>query len=212
MIIKICGLTQLEESITTAELGADMLGFNFYSKSLRFISPAKCAKITKSLRSKFSKLLLVGVFVNAEVAEIRSILEECDLDLAQLSGDEPPAVLLALGGQAFKALRPENSVSLNQSLGIFPLRRSSPLFLIDSYRKDDFGGTGQRADWSMASQVASRYPIMLAGGLTPENVANAIRQVHPWGVDVASGVEKSPAVKDLGKIEAFIQNVRTAQS
>ena len=212
MIVKICGLTLLEDALAAAELGANMLGFNFYPKSPRYISPTQCAKITSVLKARYPELKLVGVFVNSEVAEIRSILGTCILDLAQLSGDEPPAMLLSLGSRAFKALRPENSSSLAQSLGIYPLRRENPAFLIDAFRKGDFGGTGQTADWSLASQVARKHAILLAGGLTPENVASAIQQVHPWGVDVASGVEKAPAIKDLSKIRAFIQAVRQVPS
>ena len=211
MIVKICGMTSLEDSIAAVELGADLLGFNFYPKSPRFIEPVHCSGITNYLKKNYPDLVLVGVFVNAESEEIRSILDTCQLDLAQLSGDEPPTSLYALGKRCFKALRPATPASLRQSLGIYPQRQESPAFLIDAYRKGDFGGTGQTADWSMASQIALRHSILLAGGLTPDNVSAAIRQVHPWGVDVASGVETAPGIKDLDKIKAFIQTSRKSQ-
>lgn len=205
MIIKFCGITSLEDALTAAGLGVDMLGFNFYAKSPRFLSSEKCASITAELRRSFPKLVLVGVFVDAQVAEIQTILDHCSLDLAQLCGDEPPSALIKLGSRGLKALRPASPGALRSAFGIFPRRSAPPAFLIDAYRPGEFGGTGQTADWALAANAASKYPILLAGGLTPDNLPQAIQQVQPWGVDVASGIEKSPGVKDLQKMQAFIQ-------
>jgi phosphoribosylanthranilate isomerase len=210
MKVKICGLTTFEDALAACEAGADLLGFNFYPPSPRSIHPEICALITARLKPRFPQVSMVGVFVNAGSTEIHSILEVCHLDLAQLSGDEPPAVLLALGNRAFKALRPANPEQLASALGIFPLRKEAPCFLIDAYRKGEYGGTGLTADWSLAKELAARYPLLLAGGLTPENVSEAILQTNPWGVDVASGVESKPGVKDLEKVWKFIQAAKAA--
>ena len=210
MIVKICGVRNLDDALLSCEAGADMLGFNFYPPSPRYIDPLDCATITAGVRRNFPSVRLVGVFVNVAANDIRAVLDRCGLDLAQLHGDEPPALQLALGGRAFKALRPANSEALRLSLGIHPLPERPPCFLIDAHQPGKFGGTGQAADWSMAAELAARYPILLAGGLNTENVSAAISQVHPWGVDTASGVENAPGHKDPQKIIAFIQAAKKA--
>lgn len=210
MIIKFCGLTSLEDALSAANLGVDMIGFNFYAKSPRFITAEKCTAITVELRRLYPGIILVGVFVDALVAEVETILDTCRLDLAQLCGNEPPSALIKLGARGLKALRPASPATLRSALGIFPIRPAPPAFLIDAYRPGEYGGTGQTADWTLSASVASQYPILLAGGLTPDNISQAVQQVHPWGVDVASGIEKSPGVKDLSKMKAFIQAVQHA--
>jgi len=202
-IIKICGIKTVVDALAAVEAGADYLGFNFYAHSPRFIQMQDCAAITALLKKEYPEIRLVGVFVNSPVGAINSIMGSCSLDLAQLHGDETPEFCAALGSKAFKAFRG----SPNGELAAYA-RYEAPAFLVDAAVKGAFGGTGATADWTAAAELASRYAILLAGGLNPENVAAAVRQVHPWGVDVASGVESSPGRKDAGKMRSFVQSVR----
>lgn len=211
MQVKICGITVLEDALAAIEAGADLLGFNFYPSSPRHIFPKECARLVAALQSYRSTLSLVGVFVDASVEQIQRIMAECSLDLVQLSGDEPPETLARLGGVAFKALRPPDPLSMAELSQRYPPRSTPPAYLIDSYRLGQFGGTGQTANWSLAASLSIHAPLLLAGGLTPENVAQAVRQVRPWGVDVASGVEKSPGRKDLAKVQRFIHAAKSLE-
>jgi phosphoribosylanthranilate isomerase len=204
-IIKICGIKTLDDAITASKAGADMLGFNFHPKSVRFIEVGACRDVMQVLRGS-TKITCVGVFVNAPAAEIRATLDTCGLSLAQLHGDETQETLDALDGRAFKAFR-----GIPAQLNGFA-RSQPPAFLIDAAVDGAYGGTGVTADWSAAAELAKRYPLLLAGGLKSENVAAAVRQVRPWGVDVASGVESSPGRKDAGRIKAFIEAVRNEES
>jgi phosphoribosylanthranilate isomerase len=206
MKVKICGITNLDDAQAALAAGADLLGFNFYPKSPRYIAPQKAREIAAQIRSDDPRRLLVGVFVNSPLEEVRSILASAQIDLAQLHGDEPVRVLEQLNGRGFKALRPTSEEEAALDAEWFaPYGPNAPVLLVDAYRKDQYGGTGHTADWSIATKLAQRYPILLAGGLTPENVAEAVSQVRPWGVDVASGVEVSPGKKDAGKMRAFVE-------
>src|SRR5512141_434222 len=206
MKVKICGITNTDDARIAIEVGADMLGFNFYAKSPRYIAPEKVREIVARIRSNGQRPLLVGVFVNSSLEEVRSILEIAQIDLAQLHGDEPVHVLEQLNGRGFKALRPTSEEEAEIDAEWFaPHGPNAPVLLIDAYRKDQYGGTGHTADWSIATKLAQQYPILLAGGLTPENVTEAIRQVKPWGVDVASGVECAPGKKDTTKMRLFVE-------
>jgi phosphoribosylanthranilate isomerase len=200
--IKICGIKTLPDALSAIEAGADYLGFNFYPESQRFIQAQDCAEITVILKKESPPIQLVGVFVNSAAEEIKTIMKLCSLDLAQLHGDESPKFRSAIGDAAFKAFRgvPDGEA------GAYA-RGVAPAFLVDAAVKGAYGGTGATADWSAAAGLAKRYPLLLAGGLTPENVAEAIRQVHPWGVDVASGVESSPGRKDAGRMKVFVEAV-----
>lgn len=213
MKVKICGLKTYADALAAVECGADLLGFNFYPPSPRCIHPRECQRLVYRLRSALGaypqKVVLVGVFVNAPLAQIRAILSECCLDLAQLSGDEPPQALAELGERAFKGLRPASSASLSRDLQRYPQPIATPAWLVDACRPGAYGGTGQEADWELARTLAEQAPILLAGGLHPENVHLALRQVRPWGVDVASGVEHSPGRKDAQKMAAFIDAVHS---
>jgi phosphoribosylanthranilate isomerase len=201
MHIKICGITSLQDALAAIEAGADYLGFNFYPDSPRSISPEACAGITKVLGREHPQVKRVGLFVNMPADQVRDILESCSLELAQLHGDEPPQELAALGGRAFKAFR-------GVPAGIDGYARlEAPALLVDAAVPGRYGGTGEAADWSAAAELAKRFPLFLAGGLNPENVAAALRQVKPWGVDVASGVESAPGRKDAGRVRAFIRAV-----
>ncbi len=203
-VIKICGIKTLADALAAIEAGADMLGFNFYPKSARFIPVEKCAEISATLKAEYPQVQRVGVFVNATTDEILAILNACSLDLAQLHGDEPLEMLSQLAPRAFKALR-----GIPTDAGLYA-RDNAPAFLLDASVQGAYGGTGVRADWSAAALLARRFPLLLAGGLTPQNAAEAAQQVHPWGVDVASGIESSPGVKDAGKMAAFVRAVRSA--
>jgi len=204
--IKICGIKTLPDALAAIDAGADYLGFNFYPKSERFIEIDTCAEITSIIKRKHPEIHLVGVFVNLPVDDIKLILETCSLDFAQLHGDETLEMLNALDGKGFKAFR-----GVPQHVNGFACEQA-PALLVDAVVKCAYGGTGVTADWSAAAELAKRYLLLLAGGLTPENVAEAVRQVRPWGVDVASGVESAPGVKDAGKMKAFVQAVREGQS
>jgi phosphoribosylanthranilate isomerase len=201
MKIKICGIKTITDALAAMDAGADLLGFNFYPKSPRYMEVGRCRDIMSVMR-KYEHMTYVGVFVNASVATICTTMETLGLSLAQLHGDETPEMLAVLDGKAFKAFR-----GVPQRLDSF-VREEAPALLVDASVKGAYGGTGVTADWKGASELAKQYPLLLAGGLTPENVAEAVRQVQPWGVDVASGVESAPGEKDPHKMKAFIQAVR----
>jgi len=211
MIIKICGIKTIEIAQVAVEAGADILGFNFYPSSSRYITPETCAEIISALTPGLEALITVGIFVNESPQRIRMIMEICNLDLAQLCGDETPEDLAALDGKAFKAVRPSSLTEADDMLEMFGCSQS-PALLVDAHIKGAYGGTGETGDWSLARHLANQAPILLAGGLNPENVAAAVQAVNPWGVDVASGVESSSGVKDPSKISAFISAVRLAES
>lgn len=202
--IKICGIKTVQDALAAMDAGADLLGFNFYPKSPRYISVGQCRDVMSVMR-KYGHITYVGVFVNASAEEIRATMDTCALTLAQLHGDESSEMLHSFYGRAFKAFR-----GIPESVNGFT-REDAPAFLLDASVKGAYGGTGVKADWSGAAQLSKQYPLLLAGGLTPENVAEAVQRVRPWGVDVASGVECSPGVKDVSKIRAFVQAVKSLQ-
>ncbi|MCL4562549.1 MAG: phosphoribosylanthranilate isomerase [Chloroflexi bacterium] len=206
--VKICGIRTLQEAFWAVNAGADLLGFNFYPSSPRYITPEDCQSLTNSLRNTAPSTILVGVFVNAAPEQISITLDRCSLDFAQLSGDEPPDVLEALGKRGLKALRLNDANAAQSLVNQYPLHDSPPAFLLDAFQPGAYGGTGQPANWHVAQGLATQFSVLLAGGLRPENVTEALSQVHPWGVDVASGVETSPGKKDPELIAAFIRNVQ----
>jgi phosphoribosylanthranilate isomerase len=210
MKIKICGIKTLDDARTAIEAGADMLGFNFHPSSPRYLAPDACAGLLAQVGRRRSSFAAVGVFVNAAPEEIRAVLDGCGLDLAQLSGDEPLETLAALGDRAFKTLRLRDSQPVADILASVPARTHPPAFLLDAHVLGQYGGTGKTVDWELASHLAQQTSLLLAGGLTPENVAEAVRRVRPWGVDVASGVESAPGEKDPVRVREFIRNARGA--
>lgn len=203
--IKICGIKTFNDALAAIDAGADYLGFNFYAKGARFIEKETCAQITSVLRREHPNVELVGVFVNSSVDQVKDILVTCSLDFAQLHGDETAEMFAQLAPRAFKAFR-----GVPADVNGFA-RSGPPDLLVDASVKDSFGGTGVTANWLAAGELAKKYSLLLAGGLTPENVADAVRQVNPWGVDVASGVEASPGEKDPRKMKAFVKAVRDTQ-
>ena len=199
--IKICGIKTVTDALAAMEAGADLIGFNFYPKSPRYIGVGRCRDIMSVMR-RYGHITYVGVFVNTSVEEIRATMETCGLSLAQLHGDEASQMMRSLNGKAFKAFHgvPENLDGF--------ARHDAPALLLDASVKGAYGGTGVTADWHGAAELSKKYPLLLAGGLTPENVADAVRQVRPWGVDVASGVESAPGEKDANKMKAFVRAVQ----
>src|SRR5713226_9606288 len=204
--IKICGITNLADAKAATEAGANSLGFNFYEKSLRRIVTADAAQI----RSKLPKEVeAVGVFVNATPADINSLRAFVRFDSAQLHGDESPDIVSRVASSlpVIKAFRVDANfplATLNRYAGVFA-------FLLDAARAGQYGGTGQTTDWDFARRAATNRRIILSGGLRVENVADAVRIVRPYGVDVASGLETKPGKKDHAQLKAFIDEVRRAE-
>ena len=204
-LTKICGIRTLEHAQTAAEAGADMIGFMF-APSKRRIAPEQAAEIAAALRSSGGPVpLLVGVFVNEVPEQIASMVEKCGLDAIQLSGDEDAAIAAMLPAQLLiKAIRLMDAPG---ERGWLALPAEQVTLLVDAHILGSYGGTGTVADWSRAAQLARERPILLAGGLSPENVAAAIDQVHPWAVDVSSGVEQD-GQKSNDLIRAFVAAVQ----
>lgn len=216
MRVKICGISNLQDAVAAAEAGADFLGFIFWPPSKRAVDVETAQAIASHLRRRERRPLLVGVFVDEEAAAMAAVLEECGLDLAQLSGDEPPALVgdpsSPLYGRSFKALKPASLPEAEAEAEWYAAPEPAaghPSLLLDAHHPTLPGGTGRTTDWEMAARLAEQVPgLMLAGGLTPENVGEAVRQVRPFAVDVASGVEKAPGTKDHEKVRAFITRAR----
>ena len=195
--VKICGITSVADGLAAAEAGADMIGLMFYEKSPRHISLAQAVEISRALPPF---VLRVGVFVNPEEGFVTQAIAACGLNLLQFHGDEPSDFCTQFGVMSLKALRVRDAESL-QKLESF----NTDAFLLDAYSKSGLGGTGEKFNWELAVE-AQKFgkPIFLAGGLTPENVADAVQQVRPFAVDVSSGVESAPGKKDAAKVRAFI--------
>jgi phosphoribosylanthranilate isomerase len=204
--VKICGLTRVEDALAAAELGADMIGFVF-APSPRRISLANASAISQSLPDDVAR---VGVFVNPSPDEVQSAIESCGLDHVQLHGPASPQLFRLPSAQAIAAMPLRSDVDcaeLSEQMEKLT-QGGARLFLVDSFVRGRWGGTGRVADWELARELAQLFPVMLAGGLNPENVAEAIGRVQPWGVDVSTGVEKAPGKKDRAKMECFIAAAR----
>jgi len=201
--VKICGITNLADAQLAVEARADALGFVFYEKSPRHLTIPAAAAVSKQLPGF---VMRVGVFVNALKAEVLRAIAECGLNLLQFHGDEPPEYCLQFGLMCMKAFRMRDAGTLKE------LRNyQTSAWLLDAYSPEAAGGTGEKFNWDLAV-AAQRFgkPIFLAGGLTPVNVAEAVRKVRPFGVDVSSGVEISPGKKDPTKVRAFIDAAKAA--
>jgi phosphoribosylanthranilate isomerase len=204
MKVKICGITNVEDAEVAVRAGADALGFVMYRKSPRFVEPAMARTIVVGLPPF---VLPVGVFVNEGAERVRALMDECGFALAQLHGDESALYCQNLGRPVLKALRLKDRRTF-LSLAEFHGRANVRGVLIDAFSDQAYGGTGKTVDWTLAQEAARSTPIILAGGLTPANVADAISHVRPYGVDVSSGVEQNPGKKDHDKVKAFIQAAR----
>ena len=203
--VKICGITNAADAQHAVECGADALGFIFYEKSPRSVALRTAAEIIKDLPPY---ILKVGVFVNETPEGVMRTATEAGLTLLQFHGDEPPEFCRQFGLMSMKALRVRDAKSL-QTL----LEYDTDAWLLDAYSADQPGGTGQTFNWDLATQAqAWGRPVFLAGGLTPDNVGDAIRQVRPFGVDVSSGVEASPGKKEHDRVKRFVEAARAASA
>ncbi|HIP96874.1 MAG TPA: phosphoribosylanthranilate isomerase [Anaerolineae bacterium] len=205
--VKICGITNVEDALATAEAGADLLGFLFYPPSPRAVTPEQTRRIVEAVRRAQFTVRFVGVFVDEEADAVQQIVACCGLDYAQLHGVESPGMvadLMGRGLKVIKAFRVRDGTTLTEIE-----RYRATAYLLDAYVPGRQGGTGRTFDWNLAVQARQYGPIILAGGLTPDNVAGAVRTVRPWGVDVASGVEAVPGRKDPAKVRRFIACAKT---
>ncbi|MBI5042660.1 MAG: phosphoribosylanthranilate isomerase [Nitrospirae bacterium] len=198
--VKICGITNLDDALFASEAGADALGFVFYKKSPRHIEPEKARDIIKRL-PPFATT--VGVFADQTEAEIKGIIAETNIDIVQLHGEEPPEFCERLNKRVIKAIR----VRSMESLAEVKTYKACAL-LLDTYDKNLKGGTGRIFNWEIAREAKIFNKIIIAGGLTPENVADAIKVAQPYAVDVSSGVEKEKGIKDHQKIKMFIKKAK----
>ena len=200
--IKICGTTNKHDAILASQLGADMLGFIFYKGSKRYVEPRTASDIINELPPY---ILKVGVFVNEDPKKVREIAADAALNALQFHGDETPEYCNAFKDEfkVIKAFRLKDRKSLDDIN-----KYDVDYYLLDTYSKDSHGGTGEAFDWKILEDFEFLKPVILSGGITPDNVAKAIKEVAPYGVDVASGVEASPGRKDAELLKRFIHNVR----
>ena len=194
-------MPQVKDALFAVEQGVDAVGVIFYKKSPRAVT----MKTVREIITKLPPLVdTVGVFVNESAERLNKIADYCGLDLVQLHGEESPAFCRKIHRRVIKAFRVKDLQSIKQ-LEKFPVSG----FLLDTFSDDLHGGTGKTFDWNLALPAKKMGPVILAGGLTPRNILQAVRQVRPYGVDVCSGVEKSPGIKDLEKVRAFLKNIRS---
>lgn len=206
---KICGITRYEDAELAVELGAWALGFILWPHSKRAADPAAAAGIARALRRRTE---LVGVFVNATLDEIAHAADAMVLSHVQLHGDEGPAFCEAVGRRTGCKVIKAAPIASGADLQALTVFRHLDFHLLDTKVEGARGGSGQTWDWSLAARRRSKIPMLLSGGLTPENVGEAITAVRPWGVDVASGVEASPGIKDPERLEVFFGAVAAADA
>jgi phosphoribosylanthranilate isomerase len=209
-LVKICGITNAGDGLNAIKAGADLLGFIFYAGSPRYVTCENASDISYALHraSGDRNLRTVGVFVNEPLEELARTMRVCSLDFAQLHGAESPEYVKALrerGISAFKALRIASAADLAPMAAY-----DCAAFVLDTFVSGQPGGTGIAFDWSVAISANRHGRIILAGGLNPDNVAEAVRMVRPWGVDVSSGVENAPGQKDAAKMARFISRAKSA--
>ncbi len=197
--IKICGLTKPEQALSCVEMGADLIGLNCWNGSSRYIIPEIISEIVSELPESART---VGVFVNESPDSINNVMKQTGMDLVQLHGDEAVETCEKLEFPWFKAFRvsPKFKMSLIKHY-------KQETFLVDAFSKHHFGGSGQKIDIDLAIKASGLGNMILAGGLTPENVEDAVEKVKPWGVDVCSGVESKPGIKDMRLVEKFINKI-----
>ena len=198
--VKICGMTNLKDVKVAVDGGVDAVGFIFYKKSPRSVTMQAVREIVLELPPFVDS---VGVFVNETAEQINKISDHCKLDRVQLHGDESPAFCKKIRRRVIKVIRVKDIQSLKK-LSDYPVSS----FLLDTFSEDQYGGTGKVFDWNLAYSAKKYGPIILAGGLTPNNVRQAIQRIQPYGVDVCSGVESQPGIKDHKKMQAFLKNIK----
>jgi phosphoribosylanthranilate isomerase len=213
--IKICGIKTEEQALIAARAGADFIGVVF-AASPRQVTPATAIGIVTALKKHKANAEVVGVFVNADAGTVNRIAETCRLDRVQLSGDESWEYCREIDRPIIKAVRvnrsnPPGKVGKDIEYGMKLLKKKKIIIMLDTTAAGRYGGTGQTFDWELAGPIARRFPVIIAGGLTPANVPEAIETLSPWGVDVSTGVE-TKGVKDMGKMKKFIEAVRKADA
>ena len=215
--VKICGLRTLSDATIAIQEGADFIGFVFVQNVTRQINVSTAKKIikqTKKLLQPDAQLKFVGLFVNEQIDQINQIINECELDYVQLCGNETPTQWKSLNTNVIKQLKIPPSIAEELTIDEEMIIRDAEMIyssgakiLIDADVQGKHGGTGVLSDWDLASKISAKYPVILAGGLTPRNVSNAIQVVNPWGVDVSTGVEIN-GTKDSHKIADFANQVQ----
>jgi len=198
--VKICGITNYKDAAAAVDLGADLLGFNFYPKSPRYITPKKAAKIINKLPAFID---IAGVFVNSSLEDIQQIIYSCQLNWVQLHGDETPEFCHSLGSinvKTMKALRVKDRKDIDKTDNFF-----TDAILLDAFHPEKYGGTGLTFDWNIIGHIGKR--IFLAGGITADNAVAAV-ELGVYGIDVCSGIEAEPGKKDLAKMKQLFDNIR----
>jgi len=203
--VKICGITRPEHARAAAQAGADAIGLMFYAPSPRYVTPDRAREICAALPPLVA---VVGVFVNPEPHHVETVVEGLPVDLLQFHGEESPELCAGAGKPYVKAVRVRTGGDIAQAAARYPGARA---LLLDAHHDALWGGTGTRFDWDVVPHDVG-CPVVLAGGLTPENVAGAIRRVRPFAVDVSGGVESAPGEKDVRSMERFMKEVTSAQS
>ena len=201
--VKICGITRPEHARAAADVGTDAIGLMFYEPSPRYVTRERAREVCAALPPLIS---VVGVFVNPEPREVEVVVEDLPIDMLQFHGDEPPDLCAKAGKPYLKAVRVRTRDDIVRASARYSDARA---LLLDAHHDALWGGTGTQFDWNMVPDDVN-HPIVLAGGLTPENVADAIRLVRPFAVDVSGGVESAPGVKDARSMEQFLKEVASA--
>jgi phosphoribosylanthranilate isomerase len=207
VLVKVCGITNLDDALAAADAGADALGFNFYARSPRYITPEAARRVVDRLRVDYPNLLNVGVFVNEALDELEEIAQIAGVSALQLHGHETP--------EYCKALRGHHLIKVFSASDRFTPRTvldyDVQAIMLDAADKEAFGGSGKLSNWAVARETRELVPkLFLAGGLSPENVADAINQVNPFAVDACSRLESGPGRKDQTRVRAFVAAVRAA--
>ena len=203
--VKICGITSVTDALNAANAGADALGFVFYAKSPRYVTPEQAAEICQALPPFVTS---VGLFMNADAEQVRATLDIVSLDLLQFHGSETPEFCRRFGRPYIKALGIQGLVDFAEQADLYP---DALGILVDSHALGKAGGTGQTFDWKLLPKNYSK-PIILAGGLNPENIAEAVRETSVYALDLSSGVESSPGIKSKAKIDALMREVKHVES
>ncbi len=208
--VKVCGVTRVEDAVAAVDLGADMIGLNFYPRSPRFVVEEAAGAIAAAVRERHAAIKVVGVFVRAERGEIERIDGAVGLDLLQFHGDEPPEALAPFGARAIKVWRWTGRPSAAE------LERFAAAwgFLLDARDREGilYGGTGSAWDYADAADLETARPVLLAGGVGPRNVRAAVAAARPWGVDVCSRVESAPGIKDPALLAALFREIRHGET